>query len=302
MGERRRVIMAATSPGSGAVDAGERRASHVLVAYFAAAFGIAWTGVLLVAARTGLPAPADVAARQRFVVFLAMLAGPSIASLGLTLGFRGAAGLRDLVGRLVRWRVGARWYGALLIAPLALLLSLGILSLGSSTWLPAIVSGAAPAPVIATALVAGLGAGFFEELGWTGFATPRLLQRHRWPRAGLLLGLLWAAWHGLPDYWGGIAFGSLWILHLLEWFVALAAFRMLMTWVYSRTGSLLLGILLHASFTGSQVLLWPRANAGQELVWYGLFSCALWAAMAVVGLWVKPLRRAPPQEPLRHAA
>src|SRR5512132_1391016 len=237
-----------------------------LLVYFVAAFCIAWAGVLLVAARTGFPAPAAAAARYRPLVFLAMLAGPALASTGLTLWSR--RGLGELIAGFARWRVGRRWYLAVLVAPLAIVLSLAILAPASSAYLPAILSAASPLPVLAAALVAGLGAGVCEELGWTGFATPRLLARYSWPRAGLLLGIVWAAWHGLADYWGGIAYGALWSLHMLEWFVALGAFRMLMTWIYSQTGSLLVGVLLHASFTGSQVLLWPGANARQELIWY----------------------------------
>lgn len=280
--------MAANSKRSGAVAApgslvAQRRASRESVAYFVASFAIAWAGVLLIAARTGLPASVAVAARYRSMVFLAMLAGPSVASIALTLSSRGGGGLREL-RRLAPRRVDARWYAAVLIAPLALLFTLGILSLASSSYLPPIVSGESPTALIVMALIAGLGAGFFEELSWTGFATPRLLARYSWPRAGLLLGVLWAAWHGLADYWGGIGYGQFWTLHLLEWFVALSAFRMLMTWVYSRTGSLLIGVLLHASFTGSQALLWPRANAVQELIWYGLFCCALWTVVAVVAV------------------
>ena len=215
-------------------------------------------------------------------MFLAMLAGPSVACVGVTLWSRGVEGLRDLVARLARWRVGGRWSGALLVAPLALILSLGILAPTSRAYLPAILTGAPLAATLAAAILGGLGAGFFEELGWTGFATPRLLARYGWSRAGLMLGIVWAAWHGLADYWGGIGYGALWTVHLLEWFVALCAFRMLMTWIQFRTGSLPIAILLHASFTGSQVLLWPRADAAQELLWYGLFACALWAVVGAI--------------------
>ncbi len=256
-----------------------------MLLYFAAAFSIAWAGVLLVAARTGLPALALVAVRQRTLVFLAMLAGPAVASAGLTLWCGGIEGLRELVARLARWQVGARWYAALLVAPLVLVLSLGILAPASPAYVPAILSGASFATTFVTAVVGGLGAGLFEELGWTGFATPRLLARYTWQRAGLLLGIVWASWHGLADYWGGIGYGALWSVHLLEWFVALCAFRMLMTWIYSQTGSLLLGALLHASFTGSQVLLWPRADAAQELIWYGLFAGVLWGVLGLVAAW-----------------
>src|SRR4029078_9364581 len=55
-----------------------------LRAYFALAFGISWTAILLLATRTGLPAPANGPAGNRLLVFAAMLAGPSLAGLGRT--------------------------------------------------------------------------------------------------------------------------------------------------------------------------------------------------------------------------
>jgi uncharacterized protein len=255
-----------------------------LLPYFLVAFGVSWAGVLLVAAGTGLPAPRGAPEAKRYLVFLAMLAGPTSASLGLTALTAGVGGMRELVASFGRWRVGARWYAALLIAPGLLALTLGALSLASPAYAPTILRGASPGTTMALAGAAGLGAGLFEELGWSGFATPRLLERYPWPRAGLVLGIVWAAWHGLADYyWGGAVYGPLWGLHFLEWVAALAAFRVLMTWVYAGTRSPLLGVLLHASFTGGQVLLWPAAKPTEELLWYGLFACALSiAARAVV--------------------
>ena len=256
----------------------------LLLTYFLSAFAIAWTGVLLVASHTGLPAPRGTPEVNRYWAFLAMLAGPTSASLSLTVLSGGAGGLRELISGLGRWRVAAHWYAPLLIAPGLLILTLAALAVVSPSYLPAIATSASPATVIAVAVVAGFGAGFFEELGWTGFATPRLLARYTWPRAGLLLGIIWAAWHALSDYWGGVAYGRFWAIHMLEWFVALAAFRMLMTWVYTHARSLLLGVLLHASFTGSQLLLWPTTDPAEELLWYGVFACALWVVVAGVSL------------------
>lgn len=253
-----------------------------LLAYFAAAFAISWTGVALVATRTGFPATGAQQPTTRALGFLAMLAGPTVASITLTAFVSGAKGLRELAMRVGR-PPGAGWYAALFIAPVLLALTLGSLSFASAQYLPAFVSGEAPS-IAVTALVGGLGAGFFEELGWTGFATPRLLAGYGWFRAGLLLGIPWAAWHALGDYWGGAAtYGSLWLPHMLEWVVALAAFRILMTWAYFHTRSLPLGMLLHASFTGSQLLLWPNgASPRAELLWYGLFAVALWVVVGVV--------------------
>ena len=93
----------------------------------------------------------------------------------------------------MNWRVGAPWYAvALLTVPTILLTILLLLS--------AVVDPAF-APRFQWALFAvGLFEGSFEEIGWTGFATPRLLARQRLGRAGLSLGLTWAFWHLLVDF------------------------------------------------------------------------------------------------------
>jgi CAAX protease family protein len=228
----------------------------VLVGYFVLAFAIAWSGVLFADSAGGM--------------FVAMVLGPSVASLTLTAASEGAHGLRELGSRALRWRVGARWYAMLGLAP-------GVLVVAIVTAGPGVTRGPLGLAVI------GLVAGVFEELGWSGFATPRVLRRFGWFDAGLVLGIPWAIWHALPDYaLTHNAYGTLWFPHMLEWLVALVGFRVLMTWVYSRTESVGLAMLLHASFTGSQVVLWPQTSPAAELVWYGTFACMLWVAVAIV--------------------
>lgn len=269
------------------------RRRHALVAYFALAFAIAWGGILAIATSTGMPADVGAPRSTGALALLAMIAGPSIAGVALTAILDGRRGLRDLGRRLVRWRVGARWYATLLVAPVTLAIVLAVLALGSAAFVPPILAGGSVGAIVAYALVGGLGAGIFEELGWTGFATPRLLARHDVVRTGLILGPLWAVWHALPDYWGSAGmFGPLWTVHMLEWFVALTAFRILMTWVYAHARSLLLGILLHVSFTGSQALLWPSTSAAEGVLWYGVFAAALW--IVVGGLVRRPRAIAQP--------
>jgi membrane protease YdiL (CAAX protease family) len=259
---------------------------HALLAYFVLAFAIAWGGVLLLAASTGMPAAAGTPSSARSVAFLAMIAGPSLASIAVTAATEGRRGLRELGRRLTRWRVGARWYATLAIAPGVLALLLALLSSVSLVFVPRIAAAEAPASIAGAALVVGLVAGFCEELGWTGLATPRLLARRGVVATGLILGPLWAAWHVLADFWGGaLGYGIWWFPHMVEWFVALTAFRILMTWVYAHTRSLLLAILLHATFTGGQILLWPQAaSRPEELLWYGLFGLGLWTVLALLSV------------------
>jgi membrane protease YdiL (CAAX protease family) len=259
---------------------------HPVAGYFALAYAVSWSGVLLVAGPGGVPGDAEQVAALLPLVALAMLAGPAAAGLLLTALLDGREGLRALGARLVRWRVGAGWYAAaLLTAPTLLLAALAPLALASPAFLPAAATAADRAGVVAFALAAGLGAGLFEELGWTGFATPRVLRRHGVLAAGLLVGVPWWAWHALADYWGGAGYGGWYLPHLLLWGAALPAYRVLMTRAYARTGSLLLAVLMHAAFTGGQALLGPAwTTAGAAVLWYGAFALALWAAVAALAL------------------
>jgi peptidoglycan/LPS O-acetylase OafA/YrhL len=101
----------------------------------------------------------------------------------------GRKGLRELRSRLPQWRFALRWYAlALLTLPLLMLAVL---------WPFSLVADAAFAPNFRSPLFAiGLVAGTFEEIGWSGFATPRLLTRLQ----PFVAGLVWAIWHVLVDF------------------------------------------------------------------------------------------------------
>jgi membrane protease YdiL (CAAX protease family) len=132
--------------------------------------------------------------------------------------------------------------------------------------------------------VAGLLAGCFEEIGWTGFATPRLLNKHDPLKAGFILGLLWAIWHMLADFSGNISDLSLtqWIAwFVIYWILPLTAYRILMTWVYAHTQSVFLGQLMHASYTGWLIVLSPN-TAKTDLLWEAIFAAVLWVLVGLV--------------------
>lgn len=248
---------------------------YPVFSFFALAFLISWGGILVVMATTGFDLinlrPLDTG-----LIFVFMLLGPSVAGLVLTALLEGRAGLHWLRARLVHWRVGLRWYlVALMTMPLLLLATLWPLSI----FLDPAFSPRFQWPLFAIGLVAGS----FEEVGWTGFAAPRLLHRQRLFVAGLWLGLVWALWHGLVDFrQNSCALGSLWLLEFALFYVgALTAYRLLMTWVYANTQSLLLAVLMHASFTGWLFVLYPATSLEQGLVWQTGFTVALWVAVAV---------------------
>ncbi len=110
---------------------------HPVPTYFALTFAISWGGFLLVIGGPGgFPGTSGQIDPLFPFVVLAMLAGPSVAGILLTGLVDGRAGLREFLSRLLKWRVGARWYAvALLPAPLlatAVLLALRCSRLSSS--------------------------------------------------------------------------------------------------------------------------------------------------------------------------
>jgi membrane protease YdiL (CAAX protease family) len=259
---------------------------HSVLVYFFLVYLLSWGAILLIVGPGGLqPAP------QRemgtvLLVFLAMLLGPSLTGIGLTAFLEGRDGLKVM---LAHWRpkgTGRRWYVvALTTAPLLLLLVSGLLSLYSPVFLPGIVTNPEKATLLIFSLTIGLLAGFFEEIGWSGFASPRLLDSRGWLRAGLILGFLWGVWHVLADYWGNAAiYGSLYWMRGLLWIITLTAYRTVMVRVYSQTRSILVMQLMHFAFTGGQAVLEPFLTPIEYLLWYGLFSVSLWLVVMVLAL------------------
>lgn len=251
---------------------------HPLLSYFALAYAITWGGILIFLASIGFQFAA-IQMPEGLVIFGLMILGPSASGLLLTVILAGRAGLRDLWQRLARWQVPGRWYAvALLTNPLLLAAILLALSVTVS---PAFAPG-----FQVIGLFIGLIAGLFEEIGWTGFATPRLLKQNTPLKAGLILGLLWALWHMLADYSGNInAMGANWPVWFISyWILPLTAYRILMTWVYANTRSILLAQIMHASYTGWQYALSPATSFSQNLVWQIIFAACLWALVALVAV------------------
>jgi membrane protease YdiL (CAAX protease family) len=204
----------------------------------------------------------------------------------------GKAGYRELLARLFRWRVGARWYAvALLAAPLVYVALAFALSLTSAEWLPGIIITSDRSALLVMGLAYGLlGGGFLEELGWTGFAVPTLRQRYGVLRAGLIAGLLWGAYHFSVIVWSGNHSGALGLVILLtQLFAWLPAYRVLMVWVYDRTESLPLAMLMHASATAGMLILQPLDMAGGRLlVWLLAFAATWWGGRYRVRYFERP--------------
>jgi hypothetical protein len=91
---------------------------HSVLTYYALAFAISWGSFIVVIGPGKFLGTKEVSEGQMLFLLLTMLLGPSLAGI-LSISFTyGSTGLRELLSRLLRWRVAARWYAvALLTAP-----------------------------------------------------------------------------------------------------------------------------------------------------------------------------------------
>jgi len=225
--------------------------------------------------------------------------GPSIAALIVTARAGGGA-VRRLVGSMAMWRVPARWYlVTFALPPLVTAASVLVVDRGPAT-LRQFDLGAALANIpIAYAIALPFGP-LGEELGWRGFALPRLLSRFGPVGASLLLGGLWTFWHVPMMLWSPGAsmpsFMSLSITSVVIYMVQITAETALMTLLFLRTNkSVLLAIGAHVAFNTAHAVLFgglPRLAPEQLRAVY-LVNVALLAILGLISLgWLaaRPVR------------
>ena len=249
---------------------------HPVACYFALTFVISWAGAFCVAAphllRHG-PLPK----LTGILMFPAMLLGPSLAGIILTRRVDGKAGQRNLVSRIFRWRLPGQWYLVLLIPP--------VLVLAVLFCLETFVSPVYAPNRFLTGILFGVPAGYLEEIGWIGYAFPKMRSQNNALTPSIVLGLLWSLWH-LPviDFLGtGAPHGEYWFAFFLAFTLAMTSMRVLICWIYTNTKSVFMAQLMHISSTGSLVIFSaPRVTPAQEAMWYGIYGASLWLAVAII--------------------
>jgi membrane protease YdiL (CAAX protease family) len=219
-------------------------AMRAALVFFALTHTLSWTCFVtaFVIVRGQAPAAATPSAPVLALGLFGTVA-PSIVALGLTARSEGAAGIRSLLGRIFKWRVGARWYlfaiGYLVVIKISVAL---VHRLAVGVW-PRF--GVEPWYVLAIATILSTPMQAGEEVGWRGYALPRLANRFGLARASLLLGVVWAFWH-LPLFFlpGANNYGQSFVIFTLQ----VTAISVPMAWLYARTnGSLLLVMLMHGA-------------------------------------------------------
>lgn len=205
--------------------------------------------------------------------------GPMLAALIVTALVGGTASLKALLRRQVQWQVGIGWYVVALGLPIALELATVALNVALGANPPAWDRMRSWSSILGMFVMYTVFSGpLGEELGWRGFALPRLLgrftnQRYAALAASLILGVIHAAWH-LPLF----AIGELDVPSPLGTIIG----AILVTWLFQHTqGSVLLAVLFHAANQNSGRFLSPLF-AGADATQQHWLKLAVWAAAAIV--------------------
>ena len=270
---------------------------HPLTAFFLLAFGLTWAvWVPRAASSQGL-----LASDLPYAVGQVWTWIPAVAAILAAALSGGHTSVRELGVRLVRWRVNWRWYALVLAGPAAFSMTVAgtyaLLGGSLATATPSALR-EGPLAVLFFFLVLALTDGVGEEIGWRGFALPRLLSGYGAVTASVILGVLCALWH-LPLIWteGAPLFQyPAWLL-LLD----VTAKTILFTWVFLHTrGSVLLAVLFHASTNLFAVS--PVVSEAGGLALPALAASAKWMLVLVLILALGPrLARGPRPEALPNA-
>jgi len=232
----------------------ESRQRHSLGYGFALMFALTWPVDLAAAAESHGVIAVHVPEILRICVGYGFVAAAVIMT-GATLG---ATGVKNLLSRFLIWRVNYYWYVIALLGSACVdLAAIALYSLAVGQWpdfdrvMAREIAGSATnlwlfAPAFWLFNVFANG----EEIGWRGYALPRLQARHSAWVASLIVGIVWAVWH-IPKY---LVAGNSDSFSLALGTMVARSF--VCTWMYNNTrGSLLLLTLFHASGNAAFVCL-----------------------------------------------
>jgi membrane protease YdiL (CAAX protease family) len=221
--------------------------AHLVLVFFGLTFLLSWSIWIPLALDHFSLLPIKLNEGFVMIVRLFGTLGPAVSAILVSLLAGGKPAVRSLLGLIGRWRVKWTWFAAAgLVFPALLLLA---------AWVYRLLPGADPLPIQPVS-AAGLLVTFVvmtvsvlgEEIGWRGFALPRMQEKWTALRASLILGVLWTAWH-LP-FWTILdelaRFG--WGYWLLNW-AFISACSIYITWLMNNTrNSLLMVLIFHWSF------------------------------------------------------
>ena len=212
-------------------------------------------------------------------LYLVGVFAPGLVALALTAGSDGRRGVSSLLRRTLAGAVEARWYVFALGYMVAIkLVSALMLRVATGEW-PAFGQESVFLMALAIPLSTPVQAG--EEVGWRGYALPRLSQRLGLSGASVLLGIIWALWH-LPFFLMADTdkSGQSFPMYLLS----VTAMSVAMAWLYWRTNqSLLLVMLMHAAVNNTKDIVPSAVSGATDTFSFGASQVA-WLSVAF--LWI----------------
>jgi uncharacterized protein len=239
--------------------------------FYILAFGISWLGMIsAVLASRGI-APFY---RPYFLVLsIFFVIGPALAAVIVSQVAQGKTGVQNLLKGLIRWRVGLVWYIIAVLSPVVLF----TVAQAVTKLLSLPVTIAMPQVNLSPYGIFGFGVNFFantcEEIGWRGFALPRLQKRHNALIATLIVGILWGLWHFPLVFLSGPMSE-----YPFLWFISIVTDAFMYTWIYNSTkGSILLVALFHGSLN-----IFGAFITGVSPVAYALVNCVVAIALIAV--------------------
>lgn len=247
--------------------------------FFSLTYIVSW--ILWIAAAAILHVAAQSSAYLAISGFLYLVGvfAPALVALALTVRADGRAGTLALLRRTVAWSVGARWYVFAVCYMAAIKLAAALaLRVATGAW-PAF--GQEPVYLMAIAIPFSTPVQAGEEIGWRGYALPRLSTHLGLPGASIVLGVIWACWH-LPFFFISSTdkSGQSFPMYLLS----VTALSVAMAWLYWRTkGSLLLTMLMHAAVNNTKDIV-PSAVSDATNAFSLSSSRVAWLSVAI--LWI----------------
>ncbi|MBH0200140.1 MAG: CPBP family intramembrane metalloprotease [Nitrospira sp.] len=209
--------------------------------------------------------------------------GPCAAAVIVTGLTKGKAGIADLMRRIVRWRMKVKWYLIALAGPPALFAIAAIVSgFVSGSWVGVRQFGSSEEfpeiGILCLWLFHTVTFGFGEEIGWRGFALPRLQRTRGALVATLLLSAAWASWHW-PTFLYRPGYSSMDLLAGAGWFMSIVTGAILLTWLYNSTGG---SVLIVSLFHGSIDVVFTSKEVGRDMMNMMGTLIVLWALLVLV--------------------
>ena len=222
---------------------------RAVVAYVVLAYGMTWMIAIPLALSYHGIIPIDIPLALHYLLPF----GPLLSALIMSWILGGSTGLREILGRMSKWRVGLPWIFIAVFSVWGLYLLSGVVLLATGQAWPDIE---AFGQVMYLPYLTFIGAWFLwiftygigEETGWRGFLLPHFQAKYSALTSAILVSIIWAGWH-IPMFLYNENFIAMGAFGTVFWVIGLMFGSVLLTWLYNSTkGSILMTAIWHGTF------------------------------------------------------